>query len=241
MKEGIILNTTKIFLIILLFLISLSAITIYYFFEKKEYKTEDKKVDEVLNSDYSIQLPTNETAIESNENAATNISEAANIEHAQKSNETLLLENNNEEVNDNTQSSQGNLKNTSSLQQNNIQVQLTADSINKKYEPSFLELQTQANGKLNTLISIAFEEYKAKKNNQEKISYPYFYSKYVSAARSIESNTDIVFDQIYSALSSELVQNGFNEEDAKIFQKQYENEKKARKTAILKRAKEAIN
>lgn len=234
----------KILLLIVLLLIVVSGATIYYFFEAKE-KTKDKQVDEVIKSGYSIQLPSNGTPSESN--TANSIYEleysnsGVNSETSQDNENTLYNEYNSDEVNKNTQTNPTISANPSLDQKKSKKDKPTVESINKKYEPSFQELQTQANVKVDKLISIALEEYNTKKKNGEKISYPYFYSKYVSAAKLIEMDTDLVFDQIYDALSIELVQSGFTNEDAKTFQEQYNNEKKARKAAILKRAKDALN
>jgi hypothetical protein len=112
----------------------------------------------------------------------------------------------------------------------------TAASIMAKYQPAFEDLESQANGKLDSLLSYAFDEYQTKKAKGEDISYFYFYSKYSHAARTLEANTDASFDVIYNALVKELVRSGYSADEAKPLKDHYLSLKKQRSSAILGKA-----
>jgi hypothetical protein len=104
----------------------------------------------------------------------------------------------------------------------------------------FLSLQSQANGKLDSLVGAAISEYQAKKANGVSISYSYFYQKYSSAGRALEDKTDSAFYYIYGALESELKKHGFDSSHAADFKQQYAAAKKAREASLINLAKQGL-
>ena len=77
--------------------------------------------------------------------------------------------------------------------QNEKQIE-PVNSIILKYESSFIQLENEANSRLNELIKLAKNEYSTKKVNGEKISYGYFYRKYSTAATELEDSIDVSVD-----------------------------------------------
>lgn len=112
----------------------------------------------------------------------------------------------------------------------------TVAAIKNKYAPSFESLQSQAHGKINSLVGRAKAEYSEKKSNGESISYGYFYQKYMGAAASLEGQTDAVFNQLIGAVESELQQNGYSKEYAQSFRDQYKAEKESMRSSIISSA-----
>lgn len=112
----------------------------------------------------------------------------------------------------------------------------TVAAIKNKYAPSFESLQSQAHGKINSLVGRAKAEYSEKKSNGESISYGYFYQKYMGAAASLEGQTDAVFNQLIGAVESELQQNGYSKEYAQSFRDQYQAEKESMRSSIISSA-----
>jgi hypothetical protein len=97
-------------------------------------------------------------------------------------------------------------------------------------------ITAQANTKINHLASLAMNEYINKKSNGEDISYVYFLNKYRDAAGSIEDNTDQTFTVVYHALQKDLKSNGYNADAADVYKETYEQTKKERKNALMKKA-----
>lgn len=114
--------------------------------------------------------------------------------------------------------------------------QLSVAEIKGKYTPSFASLQSQANGRIDSLVGRALGEYNEKKNSGESISYGYFYQKYMGAANSLESQTDATFNKLIGALEGELQRNGYDKSYAQSFRDQYNSEKEARRNSIIKKA-----
>ncbi|MCM3087224.1 hypothetical protein M3557_04790 [Bhargavaea ginsengi] len=112
----------------------------------------------------------------------------------------------------------------------------TVAAIKNKYAPSFESLQSQAHGKINSLVGRAKAEYSEKKSNGESISYGYFYQKYMGAAASLEGQTDAVFNQLIGAVESELQKNGYSKEYAQSFRDQYQAEKESMRSSIISSA-----
>ena len=109
-------------------------------------------------------------------------------------------------------------------------------SIKKKYEPTVSNLQGQVDGKIDSLISRAKNEYTTKKANGESVNYAYFYNKYMSAAEGLEAQTDAVFNGVVSSLEKDLQANGFDKSYSKSVRDEYEAQKKARRDSILSKA-----
>lgn len=108
--------------------------------------------------------------------------------------------------------------------------------IKQKYEPTVNNLQGQVDGKINSLISRAKNEYSTKKANGESIDYGYFYNKYMSAANSLEAQTDTVFNGVVSSLEKDLKANGYDKSYSQSIRDEYAAQKKARRDSILTKA-----
>ncbi|WP_423408394.1 hypothetical protein AABM38_22570 [Heyndrickxia sp. MSNUG] len=117
---------------------------------------------------------------------------------------------------------------------------ITAETIKAAYRPAFESLQSQANAKVDALVNTAFSEYQSKKQSGESVSITYFFQKYTSAGKEIESNTDETFNYIYGALVNDLENRGFSSSEANEFKTQYENAKSARESALISKAKSAL-
>lgn len=226
----------KIFLSVFVILLLAAGGTVYYFFEIKEYDVADAEVEEIIESEYDIVLPDEETAkTDTNGTSSTNKTnnedgvESANGDESSGINSTNGTSN---ETNENGS--------TSSNNQTASEQPITVAAIKDKYRPSFEDLQSQANSKIDTLVSSAYNEYKTKKQNGESISYSYFYQKYTGAGSDLEARTDAAFQVIYEALQAELQNNGFSKSHAKPFLEEYEEAKSTRETALLNKAKQAL-
>lgn len=109
-------------------------------------------------------------------------------------------------------------------------------TIKQKYVPTVNNLQGQVDGKINSLISRAKNEYSTKKANGESIDYGYFYNKYMSAANSLEAQTDAVFNGVVSSLEKDLQANGYDKSYSQSIRDEYAAQKKARRDSILSKA-----
>lgn len=117
---------------------------------------------------------------------------------------------------------------------------ITAETIKAAYRPSFESLQAQANAKIDALVNTAVSEYQMKKQNGESVSITYFYRKYSSAGNELERNTDETFHYIYDSLVNDLEDRGFSVSEANEFKTQYDSAKKARESALIEKAKNAL-
>lgn len=240
----------KIALISVVILIVAGAGTLYYYLEVKKYDTKDRKVAEIVKSDYEVLLP-GDTAIEET-GTITKSSVQTDTEESQESNANSAAEE--PDGNPLTASAATKAKNatakvkksttTSSVQASStsaIPAKVTAESIINKYKPSFENLQQQADAKVNSLISYAISEYKTKKADGQEVSYFYFYSKYSSVGKVLESNTDASFNVIYSALENELKSNGFSGSEATGLRTQYKTLKKNQRNTLINEAMSRLN
>ncbi|WP_442596402.1 hypothetical protein [Neobacillus sp. D3-1R] len=242
----------KYILSILLVIILGSVGTIYYFLNIKTYETADEEIKEIINTEYKIALPGETAEVTTETNSEDKVSEDTNEETTTESSDSTDSDSNTETSNNTTEnsssadnnqskSSNQNQTNTKSTSTKTTEVnEVTVASIKDKYRPVFESLESQANGKIDSLVSRAFGEYKEKKANGESISFSYFYQKYSSAGKELEGKTDEVFQYVYKALEDDLKKNGFSPTHAKDFMEQYQAAKKARETALLNKAKEAL-
>lgn len=104
---------------------------------------------------------------------------------------------------------------------------LTVADIKNKYRPTLKLLETLLSDKMNSLVEEARSEYQEKKVEGEKISYPYFYQKYIGAAEFLETNTDILFESVMSAVEKELHTIGYNPAYGESFREDYAQSKKS--------------
>lgn len=114
--------------------------------------------------------------------------------------------------------------------------QATVSTIKGKYKPTINELQSQVDGKINSLIGRAKNEYATKKANGESVNYAYFYNKYMSAAEGLEAQTDAVFNGVVSSLEKDLQANGYDKSYSKSVRDEYAAQKKARRDSIMNKA-----
>ncbi|MFJ7725930.1 hypothetical protein ACIQXV_07175 [Neobacillus sp. NPDC097160] len=228
----------KILLTVFVLILAAGGGTLYFFLNIKEYKTADKKVKEIVQGDYTIKLPGEEDTdnpSKSNANGQVAGSTESGLIAVNNSGETDGSEAGRDTTGGNagTSAQQSNNQTNSSTSESS---KPSAASIIKRYEPSFRDLESQADGKLNSLLSYAINEYQTKKANKEDVSYFYFYSKYTSAAKTLESSTDASFNYIYNALVNELQQAGFSSSEAMPIKDHYTSLKKQRRSALMNKA-----
>jgi hypothetical protein len=219
----------KIILSIFVLVLAAGGGTLYYFLNVKEYKTADRKVEKIVKSDYDIQLPAenstgDSTPIESKSNqenqSSSQTGEPVNSAMAASGNHTSAVATSSKQVASTVVKPQ----------------KRTSAEIIGKYQPVFQNLESQANGKLSSLLSYAISEYQTKKSNGEDVSYFYFYSKYTGAAKSLEASTDSSFYYIYNALVKELENSGYSAKAAEPIKNHYLSVKKQRRNSIMNQA-----
>jgi len=247
----------KIILTVAIVLLLGIGATVYYYLQVKEYDVADEKVEEITKSDYQIELPGIEddgaVASESADgdgNAAVEASEtttdSGSSDKKVSSNSSAPAEDESGSDEDSGDSekkvTEGQNKDgkSSSNKDNTKKTAITIESIKAAYRPVFESLESQANAKIDGLVSAAYGEYKAKKESGESVSFTYFYRKYTAAGQELESNTDETFHYVYNALEKDLKKHGLNASEATEFKTQYENAKKARQNALIEKAKSAL-
>jgi hypothetical protein len=215
--------------------------TVYYFLEVKTYDVADEEVEEITESDYDIQLPVVEEPTETNQNnnaSETNdegtTTESDTDHNSLEDKDTSTTNTGKNSTKDNTTTTK-----TPSSSKDSTKTEVTVAYIKGKYRPVFESLESQANGKIDALVSRAIGEYQQKKNNGEEISYAYFYQKYTSAGKQLENRTDEMFGYIYEALEGELKKHGYSPSHANEFKSAYESAKESRSSALIEKAKSA--
>lgn len=261
MKKGL-----KIFLgIFVVLLIGLGG-TAYYYLKVKEYDIADEKVEEITESDYQIELPgidgggSGETAADdasSSDSAGEDSGEASDQEGTSGDDGSASTtstasasgdgngssgEKKSSDSNSGKKAADGkkNAGQSGSDKKTDSKATITAESIKAAYRPVFESLESQANGKIDGLVSAAYSEYKSKKESGESVSITYFYRKYTAAGQELESKTDETFQYVYNALEKDLEKHGFSASEASEFKTQYESAKEARQSALLEKAKSAL-
>lgn len=208
---------------------------VYYIINVKTYNTADKKVSEITEEDYNIDLPNDKPAAKDTVPPSDNISldsDASETQEPSASSKENKTEN--QPTAEIKSSSNPNSHSPSKSKK------VTVQQIKNQYRPVFESLQEQANGRLNLLIGHAESEYHTKKANGEKIRVGYFVSKYKSAGETLEANTDKTFNIIYSSLQSDLKKNGYKANEANEFKDQYETEKDALRDSLISKVKERL-
>jgi ABC-type cobalt transport system substrate-binding protein len=234
----------KYILSILLVIILATAGTIYYFLNVKTYETADEEIEDIIESEYDIILPSNEDTKQVSK-GSSNVSSEQTTTDSNSNQEADTNNNKTEKDNNNTSNSskdnQGeDSESSSNTEDTTAEEEVTVADIKDRYRPVFESLQSQANGKIDALTSRAFQEYQTQKSKGESISFSYFYQKYSSAGKELEAKTDETFNYIYSALESELKENGYSPSHANDFREQYAAAKQQREKALLNKAKEAL-
>jgi len=230
----------KIFLLILLIVILATAGTLLYFFKFKEYDVADEEVTKVLEDPYTIEMPDGTTiTLDENGDIVESVgnAEAPGTEGTPSKGTSTDGSKADATATDTTKADgttpdkKGPTSTTGNTDTDSAKS--TVGTIKQKYVPTLENLQSQADTKLNTLISHAKTEYTTKKANGESISYAYFYNKYVGAAEGLEANTDAVFKGVIKAVEKDLVTNGYDKSYAQNLVDEYNAAKKARRSSLL--------
>lgn len=225
----------KIILTVAIVLLLGIGATVYYYLQVKEYDVADEKVEEITKSDYQIELP----GIEDDGAVASESADGDGNAAVEASETTTDSGSSDKKVSSNSSAPAEDGK-SSSNKDNTKKTAITIESIKAAYRPVFESLESQANAKIDGLVSAAYGEYKAKKESGESVSFTYFYRKYTAAGQELESNTDETFHYVYNALEKDLKKHGLNASEATEFKTQYENAKKARQNALIEKAKSAL-
>lgn len=225
----------KIFLSIFVLVLVAGGGTLYYFLNVKEYKTADKKVEGIVKSEYDIQLPDdNSIGISTQVQAKADPSPTnQTAEKAGSATGSVTV----------AAGKPGAVTSRKNSQPTDVvkPKRQTAAEILAKYQPVFEKLESQADEKLNNLLSYAISEYQTKRSNGEDISYFYFYSKYTSAANNLENSTDTTFYYIYNVLVKDLENSGYSTKAAEPIKSHYLSVKKQRRNAIMNQAMSHVN
>lgn len=212
----------KFALIILVLLLLAGGGTAYYFLKVKTYDlSQDTVLEEITEDEYEIVLPPEDEALSDS---------AANVTGEESS--AGAGENSSGDASAQTAPDKSQLSKTTT--------KATPESIIEKFRPSFENLEEQANGKINSLVSRAISEYREQKESGEEISYSYFLTKYKTAGEALEAKTDQAFNTVYTALQQDLKEHGFNPNEAEDVRTSYEAAKKHRRNAILSAAMEKL-
>lgn len=195
-----------------------------YVFKFKEYDVADPEVKEIVEDPYVLTLPDG-TEIVIDKDGEIIKETKPKEESSDDENAGEDEEKSDEEQNPSTDEP--------------AKKQSVAD-IKQKYMPTLKGLEAQANGNINALINKAIGEYQAKKKKGEKIDFGYFYNKYMSAASSLEANTDAAFNSIITLVEKDLEANGYDKGHAQSLRDEYEAAKEERRSNLLKKAKEAM-
>ncbi|ADC49289.1 hypothetical protein BpOF4_06135 [Alkalihalophilus pseudofirmus OF4] len=99
-------------------------------------------------------------------------------------------------------------------------------AIKNRYFPKFQQLEWEHNGKLESLVQQAFDEY------MDSGSGSFNSNKYKSQAKALESSADAEFYATYSQLQSELAQNGHSKNAASEFEQSYHSKKASRESEL---------
>ncbi|MBX0313275.1 hypothetical protein [Planococcus glaciei] len=112
---------------------------------------------------------------------------------------------------------------------------VTVADIKAKYQPTLSGLEADANAKINGLIGVAKNEY-AQDNKDGKVSYGYYYNKYMGAAKDLEKRMDTAFYAVVDVMKKDLKANGLAEAHTKSVVEEYEATKKQRRSELINKA-----
>jgi len=239
----------KIFLLILMIIILATAGYLLYMFKFKEYDVADEEVEQIIEDPYTIELPDG-TTITLDENGEVVDSEGTDSEGttpvtgaAGTSSDGTSADDNKESgtsAPDGEKNTSDDTKDPGSTTGNSgnavTEEKPTVASIKNKYVPTLENLQSQADTKINTLVSHAMKEYTDKKATGESIDFGYFYNKYMGAANGLEARTDAVFAGVIKATEKDLVANGYDKAYVQSMVDDYDAKKKARRDSLMKKA-----
>ncbi|MDF2856628.1 MAG: hypothetical protein K0Q87_2479 [Neobacillus sp.] len=228
-KGGTAVKNSKIIISVVVLIIAVGAGSMYYFLNIKDYETEDTKVSEIVEGNFDIKLPENDSNGGSGQPAIDDKTQVSATTPTDISSDTTISKET--EVR----------KTTNKEQKETVPVKVTLASIIEKYQPSFRDLENQASGKLDSLLSHALSEYNSQKAKSEDISYFYYFTKYNAAAKKLEASTDASFNYIFDALVMELNHSGYSSSEAQKIKDHYTSMKKERRSILLAKAKSYIN
>lgn len=223
---------------------------IAYLFEFKEYDTKDAAVDEVAKEEYVIELAdgskiildkfgnlirhvTGEDGTEKIEAFTEGLpySERSDLAVASVSSDNK----NKSEPKAKTETNKSSApKSVAASAGKKASDKMSVAKVREKYDPAIADLEDQAHDNLDALIELAVSEYLEMEANDQKISYPYFYNKYTSAASKLEQRTDKIFYALMEVMKQELKVHGLPTKATESMSKEYENRKDKLRRDILK-------
>ncbi|WP_432354343.1 hypothetical protein [Sporosarcina sp. A2] len=254
----------KIFFLVSIVVILAGASYILYEFKFKTYDVADDKVNEIIEEPYKLELPDG-TSIEQGDskgsdktdtsskaegtNGATGSGDTASAGTTTETTGKITVSKNlgvtstngkgpsgqSSQTKPPSQAGQNNSSSGNSSSKPQTGGDVSVASIKAKYEPTLKSLESQAAGRLNSLVGRAKSEY-GEKSKTSEVSYGYFYNKYMGAAQSMEAQTDGAFNSVMKALENELKANGYDKSYAKNFRTDYEARKKNLRTQLMNKA-----
>jgi uncharacterized phage infection (PIP) family protein YhgE len=157
----------------------------------------------------------------------------------------VKADNTNEDTISDVDSNTSNNLTVSSPDQKNFSPKKTVPSpepleseIVSRYSARFLSLKNESISKLNTLISQGKAEYQNISDSEKMSAKIKLGLKYLSLGQSLENECDAKFNSILKEMETELKNNDLSTTAVKEAQNQYEAEKKARRSALLKKFKQ---
>ena len=235
-----------------------------YTFEFKDYDTADEEVDKITKDEIEVDLP-DDTTITVDEDGEVTTEEKEKDKEEDEEKDEKTTENTSTDTgstgstngggastvtaaNNSTSSSatpakasasngssNGSSNNNTSYNNNNASNgsgRVTVSQIKNRYDTALVGLEDTANDRLNSLVSRAKTEYQ----NDDNVSYARYYNKYTSAAEELENRADAAFYAIVAVMERDLEANGLAASHTKSVINEYENKKKQRKNALLKKA-----
>lgn len=223
---------------------------IAYLFEFKDYDTTDAAVDEVAEEEYVIELADGSKIIlDKYGNLIRHVTDEDGTEKIEAFTESFPSTERSDlavaSVSSDNSGTKGSkvktdasgkaaIKSYAAFAGKKASKKMTVAQIRAKYDPAIAELEGQAHEKLDALIDLAVSEYLEMEANDQKISYPYFYNKYSSAASKLEERTDKMFYALMEVMKQELKKNGLPAAEAEKMSKEYEDRKNKLRRDILK-------
>jgi hypothetical protein len=226
---------------------------LYYELTMKTVPITDKKVAKIVDTGYKVKLPNIRNSLaakssSSNDSSSNNSSlKGSNVTDSKsasgKATSGTGSANGSSKSRSNSNSSgTKSSSNTSSRNSSSesTPTKPTSQQILAVYKPSFTDLKSQADSRLNSLMVTAYDEYKIQKASGEKVSYLSLYQKYKSSSDIMQTKVDASFNTIYSSLQSSLKEYGYSPDLAKTYQNQYNQEKQQLRNKIVSKAMSMI-
>lgn len=214
-----------------------------YLFEFKEYDTADADVDVLTKEEYVIELADgSKIVLDKNGNLirhitgadgkVTTVDIASSLPISQISDEAVASSASEKDERPAPNSTSGEAAETTASEQ--AAAPVSVEAIKGKYTSALEDIEKQAYANLDNLINLAKSEYMEMEANDQKISYPYFYNKYTSAAAKLETRTDKMFNAVMEIMEQDLKANGHPADLVDSMHKEYKNKKSQLRQDILK-------